>query len=205
MNTSSSEQRVDRFKHAVKHAVEIILTSLADQTDKIKVTDPNFVDTPTRVANAYAEILAGLFDNGDAVKEILSKTFPSRSKEMVTVGPIHTWSVCAHHLLPVEMRIWLGYIPSEKVLGLSKLARLADLLAKKPGLQEDATIEIAETLFEGLKPHGCGCYIRGRHLCMAMRGVKKEAAITTSTKLLGAFLEPEVRAEFLSAVREDVS
>lgn len=192
-----------RFQSDVSAAIFSILRSLHLCTG-IDHYGPNFVHTPGRVAKAYVEIFDGLFEDKNKLTEILSKTFPSKSREMVTVGPIHTWSMCAHHLLPVEMKIWIGYMPDKKVLGLSKLARLADLLAKKPGLQEDATVEIAETLFKGLKPKGCGCYIRGRHLCMAMRGVKKGAAITTSTKLMGIFLRPEVREEFLSAVREDI-
>jgi GTP cyclohydrolase I len=161
---------------------------------------PNFIDTPERVARAYSEMFSGMMENGKAVKEILSKTFPSKSSEMVTVGPIRVWSVCPHHLLGVDLKVWVAYIPNKKVLGLSKLARLAEIVAKKPALQEDTTIEIAQLLQKGLKPKGAACYIRGRHLCMEMRGVKKEA-LTTTTSLQGVFFKPEVRAEFLAAVR----
>jgi GTP cyclohydrolase I len=191
-------QSLTRFKGAVSHAVEIILQSLSDEV-ALDSRGPNFVDTPRRVAAAYAEIFAGLFDDGDGVKRILSKTFPAKSAEMVTVGPIEVWSMCPHHLLPVRMSVYLAYIPSKKVLGLSKLARLAELIAKKPALQEDTTAEIAGTMFRELKPKGVACLIRGRHLCMEMRGVKK-AAWTTTTALEGVFKKPEVRAEFLAGI-----
>jgi len=164
---------------------------------------PNFAETPERVARAYCEIFSGLMANGEQVKDILAKTFPAKSEEMVTVGPIATWSVCAHHFLPVQMKIWVAYVPNSKVLGLSKLARLAELIAKRPGLQEDVTAEIAEALQNGLRPKGSACLIRGRHLCMEMRGVKK-SAITTSTALRGVFFKSTVREEFLASVRADM-
>jgi GTP cyclohydrolase I len=196
------QARLYEFEIDVKKHVQEILKSLEKWTGKINVHGPNFKETPERVARAYSEIFGGLFDNGDQVRDILAKTFPARSTEMVVVGPVAVWSMCAHHLLPVEMRVWLGYLPKNKVLGLSKLARLANLIAKKPGLQEDATTELADVLFRGLHPVGCGCYIRGRHLCMAMRGVKSDA-ITTSSQLRGEFLKPAIRNEFLAMVRAD--
>ncbi len=193
------------FQLDVQKAVALILNSLERWTgQKIHRHGPNFEETPARVARAYTEIFEGLFDNGDQVKEILSKTFPAKATEMVVVGPVAVWSICAHHLLPVEMRVWLGYLPKKRVLGLSKLARLAELVAKKPGLQEDATIELVDLLYKGLKPSGCGCYIRGRHMCMAMRGVKSNA-ITTSSQLVGSFLKAEIRSEFLAMIRADIT
>lgn len=201
MNTPT---RKTCFEIDVRTAILQILAALERHTGSMKRTDPNFVETPQRVAKAYSEIFSGLFGEEADVEEILSKTFPAKATEMVVVGPVSVWSMCAHHLLPVEMRVWLGYLPKKKVLGLSKLARLAELLAKKPSLQEDVTIEIASVLYKCLKPTGCGCYIRGRHLCMAMRGVKSNA-ITTSSQLLGSFLKPEIRAEFLSMIRADIS
>lgn len=189
------------FQKEVALAVADILASLEKWTDRrIQTWSPNFRETPERVARAYAEIFAGLFDNGDQVKEILGKTFPAKSEEMITVGPVQVWSMCPHHLLPVQMRVWIAYVPKKKVLGLSKLARLAELVAKKPALQEDTTVEIAGLLQRGLFPKGAACLIRGRHLCMEMRGVKKEAW-TTTTALEGVFKRAEARAEFLAAVR----
>jgi GTP cyclohydrolase I len=189
------------FKRDVRGAFAQILKSLERWTGgKVVMHSPNFEQTPERVARAYAEIFDGLFDDGSKLTEILSRTFPAKSSEMVTVGPIQIWSCCPHHWLPVMLRIWIAYIPKKKVLGLSKLARLAELVAKKPALQEDTTAEIAQLLQKGLQPKGAACLIRGRHLCMEMRGVKKEAW-TTTTALEGAFKEARVRSEFLAAVR----
>jgi GTP cyclohydrolase IA len=188
------------FEKVVEKAYRDILQGLKDFAG-LDPEDENFKGTPTRVARAYGEILSGLFTDG--VDEILAKTFPSKSREMITQGPIQVWSVCPHHFLPVDMRVWLAYIPDKKVLGLSKLARIAEIVAKKPALQEDTTCEIVQTLQKGLKPMGAACIIKGRHLCMEMRGIKK-AAITTTTSLEGWFVQqPEVRAEFLAAVRGD--
>lgn len=193
----------EEFQQDVKEAVEKILDSLEKWTGKVKRFSPNFQDTPIRVARAYVEIFDGLFDNGDAVKGILTKTFPAKADEMITVGPIEVWSMCPHHLLPVQLWVWVAYIPKKKVLGLSKLARLAELMAKKPALQEDTTIEIARKLQSGLQPLGVACLIKGRHLCMEMRGVKKKA-MTTTTALEGVFRKnAAAKAEFLSSVRGD--
>lgn len=198
INTVISNPKA-RFQSDVSAAIFSILRSLHLCTG-IDHYGPNFVHTPGRVARAYAEIFDGLFDDGSKVTEILSKTFPAKSEEMITVGPIQIWSVCPHHLLPVMLRVWIAYIPKKKVLGLSKLARLAELVAKKPALQEDTTLEIAQLLQKGLQPKGAACLIRGRHLCMEMRGVKKEAW-TTTTALEGVLKKAEARAEFLAAVR----
>lgn len=188
------------FQKEVTEAFNLVLAAM-EHWGNIDQDDANFRGTAERVGKAYAEILDGLFDAGFAVEDILSRTFPAKSEEMVMVAPIKVWSLCPHHCLPVEMEIWLAYIPDEKVLGLSKLARLAELIAKKPALQEDTTVEIARTLQRGLKPKGVACLIRGRHLCMVMRGVRQDVW-TTTTSLQGAFLKnPETRAEFLATTR----
>lgn len=192
-----------RFQSDVSAAILSILRSLHRCTGKIDPYGPNFIHTPGRVAKAYIEIFDGLFDQGDLVKELLSKTFPAKADEMITVGPIEVWSMCPHHFLPVQMWVWVAYIPKKKVLGLSKLARLAELLAKRPALQEDTTIDIARTLQKGLSPLGSACLIKGRHLCMEMRGVKKKA-LTTTTALEGVFRKNSAaKAEFLASVRGD--
>jgi GTP cyclohydrolase IA len=189
------------FNREVEFCIARMLSSLEKWTGgKIHRYGPNFINTPERVARAYAEIFEGLFDDGSKVTGILSKTFPSKSSEMITVGPVQVWSMCPHHLLPVMLRVWISYIPNKKVLGLSKLARLVELTAKKPALQEETTLEIASLLQKGLQPKGSACLIRGRHLCMEMRGVKKDAW-TTTTALEGVLKKAEARAEFLAAVR----
>jgi GTP cyclohydrolase I len=197
----SLETRKLFFQKEVAEAFGQILSAF-EKWGGLDPTGPNFLDTPQRIARAYAEIFDGLFDDGEAVNQILSRTFPAKSDEMITVGPIQVWSMCPHHFLPVQMKVWVAYIPEKKVLGLSKLARLVELVAKKPALQEDTTVEIAQKLQDGLQPKGAACVIKGRHLCMEMRGVKKDA-ITTTTSLQRVFFQPEVRAEFLAGVRGD--
>lgn len=192
-------ERKAGFQRDVEESMKLMLLAFKQWTG-LETKGPNFVETAARIARAYGEIFEGLFVNGDQVKEILGRTFPAKSEEMVAVGPVQLWSMCPHHFLPVNLRVWVAYIPRKKVLGLSKLARLAELIAKKPALQEDTTAEIAEALQVGVQPKGVGVVIRGRHLCMEMRGVKKNA-VTTTTALQGIFYEPEVRAEFLAAVR----
>lgn len=190
------------FARDVGTAFGLVLEAMEDWGG-IDMDSPNFKDTPERVGRAYAEILDGLFDDGFALHHILSKTFPAKSDEMVIVDQIKVWSFCPHHFLPVEMKIWLAYIPNKKVLGLSKLARLAELIAKKPALQEDTTVAITEALQDGLQPKGAACLIKGRHLCMVMRGAKQDVW-TTTTCLRGAFLKNQgTRSEFLAAVRSN--
>jgi GTP cyclohydrolase I len=196
-----SSDRQYAFRGAVASAMREVLESMRMYC-KVDTDSPNFRETPERVGRAWVEILGGIFDDGLAVREILQKTFPSKSDEMITVGPVQVWSMCPHHFLPVHMRVWISYVPNKKVLGLSKLARLAELISKRPALQEDTTAEIVKALQKGLQPKGSACVIKGRHLCMEMRGVKKEA-VTTTTSLSGVFFKPEVRAEFLAGVRGD--
>jgi len=189
---------VGRFEIDVEEAFKKILMSLSECFG-VNIWTNNFAETPRRVAKAYSEIFDGLVCSSQRVEEILAKTFPGKNDEMVSVGPVHVWSMCPHHFLPVEMNVWVAYLPSGKILGLSKLARLAELVAKKPALQEDTTTEISELLMKHLEPAGAACLVRGRHLCMEMRGVKK-SAITTTTSLLGAFKNPATREEFLRSV-----
>ncbi len=188
------------FQEEVRNSFALLLDAFSRHAG-VNPLGSNFRDTPARVGKAYTEIFDGLFDNGTGVNQLLSSTFPAKSEEMITMGPIKVFSICPHHFLPVEMKVWLAYIPHRKVLGLSKLARLAELLAKKPALQEDTTVEIAQKLQEGLKPKGVACLIKGRHFCMVMRGARQDVWTTTSS-LQGAFLKnPETRVEFLDLVR----
>src|ERR1700679_2559848 len=129
------EVRKSEFQKEITQAFSQVLVAM-QKWGGVNPEDDNFKDTPARVGKAYAEILDGLFDDGSALKDILSKTFPAKSSEMIVQGPVHVWSFCAHHLLPVEMDIWLGYMPKKQVLGLSKLARASELMSKKPGLPE---------------------------------------------------------------------
>lgn len=192
----------EHFRAGVTKAFRDILNEMEKWTG-FSTSGPNFRETPDRVGRAYLEMFEGLFDNGHQIDAILSKTFPAKADEMITVGPVEVWSCCPHHFLPVFMKVWVAYIPKKEVLGLSKLARLAELMAKRPALQEDTTIDIAKTLQKGLRPHGAACLIKGRHLCMEMRGVKK-TAVTTTTALEGIFkTHYEAKAEFLQSIRKE--
>ena len=192
----------EHFRASVSKHFRDILADM-EKWSGFQTHGPNFTQTPDRVAKAYLEIFDGLFQNEYKVNEILSKTFPAKADEMITVGPVEVWSMCPHHFLPVFMKVWVGYIPHKEVLGLSKLARLAELMAKRPALQEDTTIDIAKTLQKHLRPQGAACLIKGRHLCMEMRGVKK-SAVTTTTALEGVFRKkPEAKSEFLEAIRKE--
>lgn len=163
----------------------------------------NFGGTPKRVGRAYYEIFAGCNNTAEQVQEILKTAFPCEGDVgMVVEGPITTFSMCPHHLLPVEYEIFVGYIPQENqgVLGLSKLARLAEVYSKRPVLQEQLGKDIVSAL-ESLNVDGAGCFIRGKHMCMRMRGIKKPESSTTTCALTGSFkLDKGTRTEFYDII-----
>jgi len=165
----------------------------------VDLSDPNFYDTPARVSRMWHEICSSCFIDLDAeIRKVLSVTFPSENDQMVIVRDIELYSVCPHHLLPVRLNVSIGYIPDKKVLGLSKLARLAKLILSQPILQEDATNQIAEELQKCLNPLGVGVLLKGYHLCMASRGVKQMEHETITSAVKGVFKdELATRAEFL--------
>jgi GTP cyclohydrolase IA len=158
-------------------------------------------DTPARVARAYRELFAGLYTNPD---EVLDKTFDEAHEELVLVRDIPMYSSCEHHLLPFHGTAHVGYIPNEqgRVTGLSKLARLVDLYAKRPQVQERLTSQIADALVRRLEPRGVIVVIEAEHLCMGMRGVRKAGSTTTTSAVRGQFRSSaSSRAEALSLIR----
>jgi len=180
---------------------EIIKSLLVEL--EVDITNENFQDTPTRVERMYREILYTKEKRDEQVKQILSRTFPSKYSGMVISKGIETFGMCGHHLLPIKLNVVLGYIPNERVLGLSKLARVADVLSKQPMIQEDYTEEIAEAMMEVLEPQGVGVYVEGLHYCQIMRGAKQSNAVMITTKLAGCFLEADsVKNEFMEACRK---
>ncbi len=134
------------------------------------------------------------------VDALLAKTFPAKYTEMVISKHNTCFGVCPHHLLPVIYRISMAYIPTEKVLGLSKLSRLARLIARGPRLQEDLTHELADILHEHLASQGSAVYIEGLHMCMAARGVGAHEARLVTSGVRGVFLELATREEFIKLV-----
>lgn len=156
----------------------------------IDVTEPNFFETPSRVAKFYDELR-------NRPRPVL-KTFPSPSKEMVVLRDFVSYSLCPHHLLPVRYTFRVGYIPSGYVLGISKIPRLINYIMRLLPLQEDIPDMIVNELEQVLRPMGAGCQVRGRHMCMEMRGVRTEGEFI-STKLTGVMLlNPATHEEFLT-------
>ena len=156
--------------------------------------------TPARVARAYSEIFAGLFADPDTV---LETTFDEDHDELVLVKDIPLYSMCEHHLLPWHGTAAIGYIPGPdgRITGLSKLARLVDLYARRPQVQERLTSQVADALRKGLEPQGVIVVIQAEHLCMAMRGIRKPGSLTVTSAVRGIFQsDPRTRAEALSLV-----
>ncbi len=161
---------------------------------------PGLKDTPARVARAYQEIFAGLYTEPDAV---LDTTFDEQHDELVLVKEIPMYSTCEHHLVSFHGVAHVGYIPGidGRVTGLSKLARLVDLYAKRPQVQERLTTQIADALDRKLQPRGVIVVIEAEHLCMAMRGVRKPGARTTTSAVRGLFKTSNAsRAEALDLI-----
>jgi GTP cyclohydrolase IA len=156
-------------------------------------------DTPARVARSYAEIFAGL--KQDPI-DVLSKTFDVGHDELVLVKDIELWSMCEHHLVPFTGVAHVGYIPQEggRVTGLSKLARLVDVFARRPQVQERLTTEIADALTQVLVPRGVIVVIEAEHLCMTMRGVRKAGAKTITSAVRGQLRDPATRAEAMGLI-----
>ena len=164
-------------------------------------TDPNFIDTAKRAAKGLHELIHDQKQLRPAVDALLAKTFPAKYTEMVISKHNTAFGVCPHHLLPVIYRISMAYIPVEKVLGLSKLSRLARMIARGPRLQEDLTHELADILHEQLQSHGSAVYIEGLHMCMAARGVGAHEARLVTSGVRGVFLDHlATREEFIKLV-----
>jgi GTP cyclohydrolase I len=165
-----------------------------------EVSDPNFIETAARAAKGFHELVHDQKQVKPAVTALLAKTFPAKYTEMVISKHNTAFGVCPHHLLPVIYRISMAYIPTKKVLGLSKLSRLARLIARGPRLQEDLTHELADILHEQLQSQGSAVYIEGLHMCMAARGVGAHEARLVTSGVRGVFLELATREEFIKLV-----
>lgn len=160
-------------------------------------TREGLLETPGRVARAYAEIFAGL---DESPEQILSTTFAIDHEELVIVRDIEVYSTCEHHLVPFHGVAHVGYIPAKdgRVTGLSKIARLVDLFAKRPQVQERLTTQIADALVDHLRVQGAIVVVECEHLCMSMRGVKKPGSRTITSAVRGQLRNPATRAEAMS-------
>jgi GTP cyclohydrolase IA len=156
-------------------------------------------DTPSRVARSYREIFAGLFQEP---ADVLTTTFDIGHEEMVLVKDIEVYSTCEHHLVPFHGVAHVGYIPSAdgRITGLSKLARLVDVYARRPQVQERLTSQIADALVEALRPRGVLVVVECEHLCMSMRGVRKPGSRTVTSAVRGQMRDVATRAEAMSLV-----
>lgn len=164
------------------------------------INDDNFRDTAARAAKGLHELVHDQRKVKPQIEELVAKTFPAKYTEMVISKHNTAFGICPHHLLPVIYRISLAYIPTDKVLGLSKLSRLARLVARGPRLQEDLTHELADILHEDLGSQGSAVYIEGLHMCMAARGVGAHEARLVTSGVRGVFLEMATREEFVKLV-----
>jgi len=162
-------------------------------------TREGMVGTPRRIAEMYAELFMGI---GVDPKEELTVGFEEGHHEMVIIKDIPFYSLCEHHLLPFYGMAHIGYIPKGRVVGASKLARVVEILAKRPQIQERLTTQIAETIVEALEPNGVAVVIQAEHMCMTLRGVKKPGSNIITSANRGLFrTRAATRAEFLSLVQ----
>lgn len=158
---------------------------------------PGLVDTPERASKAFQFLTRGYHQDIDEV--VNGALFPTDSSEMVLVQDIEMYSLCEHHLLPFIGRCHVAYLPSGKVLGLSKVARIVDMFARRLQIQEQLTLQIAQSILQVTGATGVGVIIEAEHMCMMMRGVEKQNSVTKTSTMLGTFQEDaRTREEFLS-------
>lgn len=179
--------------------MEKLITQLLEAVGE----DPSregLLDTPKRAAEAWKFLTAGYdMDPDEVVNEAL---FEMNCNDMIIVRDIEIYSLCEHHMLPFFGRVHIGYIPEGRVLGVSKLARIADMYARRMQIQERLTNQIANAIMEAVHPEGVGVVVEARHLCMMMRGVQKQNSLMVSSAMLGSFRScSSTRNEFLQLIR----
>ncbi len=182
-------------KAAIEEAVRAILANVGEDPDR-----DGLVGTPNRIARMYDEILAGY--RVDPVKLVNGALFDVDYSEMVLVKDIEYFSMCEHHMLPFFGRAHVAYLPSDKVIGLSKIPRIVEMFARRLQVQERMTAQIAQMMDEILQPRGVAVMVEGSHMCSMMRGVKKEHPSMVTTTMLGAFKEDrDLREDFMRQIR----
>lgn len=193
-STEYKNSLVGKNREQLEYHVREILRLLGEDVDR-----EGLLETPARVTRMYEEIFAGY----DAdLRDVLGVTFDERHEELVIIKDIVYYSQCEHHMAPFFGKIHIGYIPSGKVAGLSKFARLVDAVTRKLQVQERITSEIADILEDVLKPHGVMVVVEGEHLCMCSRGVKKYGSKTITSGVRGSFrTDSTLRSEFLSLLK----
>lgn len=172
-----------------------IIEAIGEDLDR-----PGLADTPKRAAKAFEFLTRGY---GQSVDDVVNNAlFPSDSSEMILVQDVELYSLCEHHLLPFIGKCHVAYIPTGKVLGLSKVARIVDVYARRLQIQEALTTQIATTIMEVTDAEGVGVIIEAQHMCMMMRGVEKQNSVMKTSAMLGTFRsEQKTREEFLSLLQ----
>lgn len=183
---------------AIKEAVSSIIAAIGDDPGR-----EGLVDTPRRIAEMYSELFAGMDIDP---REELRVGYELGHREMIILKDIPFYSMCEHHLLPFFGVVHIGYIPdiTGRVVGISKLARVVEIIARRPQIQERMTTQIADAIMEGLKPQGVVVVAKAEHMCMVMRGVKKPGTNIITSAIRGLFRKkPASRAEFFSLIENN--
>ncbi len=178
---------------AISRSVEEIIRAIGEDPGR-----EGLAGTPLRIARMYEELFSGLRQDP---KEVLATSFEEDHKEMVILKNIPFYSMCEHHFLPFHGKAHVGYVPEGRVVGASKLARVVEILARRPQMQERLTSQVADSIMEGLYPDGVAVVVEAEHLCMTMRGVQKPGTIMVTSAIRGGFRRRAVtRAEFMALV-----
>jgi GTP cyclohydrolase IA len=193
VNKASGRRECTYDAEGVRKAIHDLLVAIGEDPER-----DGLRDTPDRVSRAYREMFAGLWQEPE---DVLTTTFELGHDEMVLVKDIEVRSQCEHHLVPFTGVAHVGYIPSAgRITGLSKLARLVDVFARRPQVQERMTTQIADSLMRILQPRGVIVVVECEHLCMSMRGIRKPGATTVTSAVRGQLLDPATRAEAMSLI-----
>ncbi|CAN5889369.1 GTP cyclohydrolase I FolE [soil metagenome] len=181
-------------QHRAAAAVRELLIAIGEDPDR-----EGLRDTPDRVARAWHELTAGLRQRAE---DVLSTTFDLGHDELVLIKDLELWSICEHHLVPFTGVAHIGYIPASdgRITGLSKLARLVDVYARRPQVQERITTQVADALTRLLQPRGAIVVVEAEHMCMTMRGVRKPGARTVTSAVRGQLRDPATRGEAMSLI-----
>ncbi|SFE75452.1 GTP cyclohydrolase I [Paenibacillus catalpae] len=185
---------VSRNREQIEHHVKEILKLVGEDVER-----EGLLETPARVTRMYEEIFAGYEVDP---REVLGVTFDEQHEELVIVKDIVYYSQCEHHMAPFFGKVHIGYIPSGKIAGLSKLARLVEAITRRLQVQERITTQIADIMQEVLKPQGVMVVVEGEHLCMCARGVKKPGSKTVTSAVRGVFSDSALRSEFLALLKQ---
>ncbi len=191
MTTEPAPDAIDKGR--IRAAVRELLLAIGEDPDR-----EGLAETPRRIAEAYAEIFGGVQEDPNG---LLRVGFEEGHDEMVVLRDIPFYSMCEHHLLPFHGIAHVAYVPRGRVVGISKIARLVEVLARRPQLQERLTSQIADSLMDALEPDGTAVTIEAEHLCMTMRGIKKPGSRMVTSAMRGTFQsQVETRQEFLAFV-----